>query len=512
MSARQPDLLEKLRAATSDGDVLAAFAKGRGGPTPSLAQLEEWYEDGCLPSVKEEVDVRLRALRSFGPVLHRRDLFPAQHSLTLLDSSAVDASPLAVTKLFLRAWDSGRTELRHPWAILVKSWQEHCPLAQAHLIVQKEPNPPRDKRAVDLSRAAAVLHLASLAVVEIEGEPFVSDAPHWPGLEFQRFRVKKTVEQPDLGPAMKPYPETIQGQATAGIVVEALANLNLAGDERSPLRADILRLGEIAYALTRTVQFSEAHGAILLGGRNTPAMRRRLNQALWGLRGLRVQIRDGISYSLVDAEPGSVNALGPPRWWVGELRRREQQNRERKRNSGRLPPSEYPLAYRLSGGLFRPLSFGRHGSRGPSVGGSGRLGQTIAGIEAALTWGPTVGLGKGAMLPEFVRPIRKGGHGEPIFFPAWRVLRVSGENVTEDTMDNTARARFARRARALEAAGYFVGGHDAAPAGDTIEIVERILGSRARSAGLVLRASARFCEAYVKGKRTRVSADRLLRP
>ena len=510
--SEESDLLGQLKAANSDADVLDAFANASGRKLPSLAQLKEWYDKKCLPSVKSEFEARLRALQPYG-TSRQYNLFPEQGDLALLDSNTGDASPLTITTVFLRAWDNDRT-LRHPWAILVKNWQEHCPPALANLIVTREPNPPRDKRALELSRAAAVLHLASLAVVEMEGEPFVSDAPLWPGLEAQRFRVMPTIEQPDLGRDLKPYPKTIQGQATAGILVEALANLDLTGDERSPLRADILRLGEIAYALTRTVHFSAADGAVLLGGRDTPALRQRLNGALWGLRGLRVQIRDGVFYALADAEPGPVNALGPPRWWAEEMRERERQSRGRRGRRERLPPSERPLAYRLSGGLFRPLSFGRKGGglRGTAVGASGRLGQTVAGIEAAVTWGPTPGRGKGAMLPRYVTPIKKGGHGEPILFPAWRVLRVSGENVTTDTMDNTAYARFGRRARSLEAAGYFLGGHDAAPAGDTIEIVERKLGSRSQSAGLVVRATARFCEAYVKGKRVRIPAHRLLNP
>ena len=227
---------------------------------------------------------------------------------------------------------------------------------------------------------------------------------------------------------------------------------------------------------------------------------------------LRVKVGDGVFYALADAEPGPVNALGPPRWWLQEMRERER--REQRGRRDRLARSKHPLAYRLSGGLFRRLSFGRAGGgrRGSAVGSSGRLGQTIAGIEGALTWGPTHGRGEHARMPSYVTPIQKGKHGEPVFFPAWRVLRVSGENVTAESMDNTAQARFGRRARSLEEAGYFVGGHAAALAGDTLEIVERKLGSRSQQAGLVVRATARFCAAYVKNERVRISADRLLKP
>lgn len=501
------DLLKRLEDADSDAEVLAAFAEARGPKIPSLADLQAWYPK-CLQSVKDEVKARLLAL---WPNLRRYELFPSQRSLAL-GPSVGDAGPLAVTGPFLSAWREDET-LLHPWAILVKSWQQHCPPAQANLIVTRERRPPRDRHALELSRAAAVLHVASLAVVEVDGEPFVSDAPLGPGI-VQRYRVSPTSEQPDLDEILKPYPRTIQGHATAGTLVETVANLDLGGDERSPLRADMLRLGQIAYALTRTIHVSEAEGAVLLGGKNTPALRNRLNRALWGLRSLRVQVRDDVFYALADAEPGLVNALGPPRWWSEAMRERERQVRKRKGRRARLPRSDQPLAFRLAGGLFRPPSFGRAdgGRRGSAVGSSGHLGNTIAGIEAALTWGRTTGRGKGARIPSYVTPSQKGRHGEHLFFPAWKILRVSGENVTRESMDNTARARYRRRAAALEQAGYFLGGGEAAHAGDTIEIVEQKRGSRRQEAGLVVRATARFCEAYAKGERVRISADRLLKP
>lgn len=505
MSERK-DILKLLRAATSDADVLAAFAKTKGQPAiPTLAALEKWYPN-CLESVKNEVQARLRALWPHRP-LQQYDLFPAQRSLSLL-SSDEDISPFGVTGPFLRAWEKNHS-LRHPWAILVKSWQEHCPLPQANLIIMREPKPPNNRRVLELNRAAAMLQLATLAVVEVDGAPFASDVPLRPGT-LQRYEVVRFVEQRDLDPILQPHPKTIQGRATAGALVEALANLDLTGDERSKLRGDILRLGEIAYALTRTVHISEADGAILLSGRNTPAARRRFNRALWGLRALRVQAgEDGVFYALADAEPGLVNALGPPRWWSLAMSEQKRMGRGRKRK-----PSDKPLAYRLSGGVFRRLSFGRarHGGRGPEAGASGHLGKTIAGIEAALTWGRTPGRGKDARTPGYVTPLQTGRHGEDLFFPAWQILRVSGENVTPDSMDNTAQQRYRRRAQSLRDAGYFLErkGQAAADAGDTIEIVEQRKGSKIQEPGLVVRATARFCHAYAKGTRVRVPADRLL--
>ena len=54
----------------------------------------------------------------------------------------------------------------------------------------------------------------------------------------------------------------------------------------------------------------------------------------------------------------------------------------------------------------------------------------------------------------------------------------------------------------------------AAAAGDTVEIVKIMGGGRGRAAGLVLRASARFCEAVEKAQKRstweRIPAARLL--
>ena len=50
----------------------------------------------------------------------------------------------------------------------------------------------------------------------------------------------------------------------------------------------------------------------------------------------------------------------------------------------------------------------------------------------------------------------------------------------------------------------------AALAGGTVEVVERVRGSRGRKAGLIVRASARFCAAYEVNERVNVPVSRLL--
>ena len=62
----------------------------------------------------------------------------------------------------------------------------------------------------------------------------------------------------------------------------------------------------------------------------------RFNRALWGTREMRFEAKPGIYWPLLDAEPGKVNRIGPPSWWLD-------------------PKSRY-RAFRLSGGLFRPAT------------------------------------------------------------------------------------------------------------------------------------------------------------
>lgn len=497
MSERS-DLYTELWNAESDEKVLAILARMYSSEVPSLAQLREWYGN-CLQSVKDEVQERLRAL---WPDRCRFDLFPSQRSLAL-DSSVDDASPLVVNREFLTARQKGK-KLLHPWAILVKSWQEHCPVARAKLRVKRERRPSPNKQELVLARVAGVLNVASLAVVKVDGQPFASGAPLRLDGPMLRYRVQPMIEQPDLGRSLQPYPRKMAGRATAGMLVEAIARINLAGDDRSPLRADVLRLGEVAYGLTRTIHFSEAEGAVVLGGRDSPALRKRLHEALWVLRTLGLEVRKGRFYPLAVAEPGtSVNALGPPLWWVQAMR--EQQVRRKRKAS-----SKDPVAYRLSGGLFRPLSFGRAGDgrRGSPVGLAGHLRRTIAGIEAALTWGPTPGSGLDAKTPSYVIPVQPGKHGEHVTIAAWEVLRFSGENVDQYSMGKAAQGRYRRRIAALEQAGYFLNGRKAALAEDTVEIVEAKRGARGRPARLVVRATARFCEGDYVSKLTKGGAGR----
>ena len=187
----------------------------------------------------------------------------------------------------------------------------------------------------------------------MDGVPFASAQPD------MKSRWKVSAPQGDLFPG----PRTLARKATAGAVVEAAARLELTGDERSPLRADLVRLAQLGAALTRCIHLTESEGAQLMGGRDTPENRRRFNRSMWAARELAIEMRPGIRWALIDAEPGPINRVGPARWWADQ-------------------DAEAPLAYRLSGGLFRTATMW------------GAVERTVAGLEGALTWGPAAGKGR----------------------------------------------------------------------------------------------------------------------
>ena len=98
------------------------------------------------------------------------------------------------------------------------------------------------------------------------------------------------------------------------------------------------------------------------------------------------------------------------------------------------------------------------------------------------------------MAPD-LRPARgKGGPGAELTLPLPVVAALMGED--DPTENEAARKRLNRAietARPQYESG--PGRHDTAPAGDSVEIIGRIRGSRAHPAALRVRASARFVEA-----------------
>ena len=409
--------------------------------------------------------------------------------LRIIDEKGRGWTPSELHALVLRRMRRG-AKVKHPLVALLDAWEQRARgrLSDAHLIVVRERRPPDGADAMTLARehAYAALSRASVEAIEVDGEPLATPAP------APRKRVYRVApSQGDLFGA----PRTIDRRATAGVLLSALADLEAAGDERSRLRTDTSRLAIIGTALTHAVTLTESEGAVLIGGADTEANRRRWNAAIWAAATLRVEVRRGIWYRLVNAGADDPYTIGPANWWLKSLGVGEG-------------------GYRLAGALFRPQTK------------RGILERTIAGIEGGLAWGPSGGRGKGGARPTNLVAERAGGAGPEVEIPWWLVLRLAGEPVGPEHSSATSTpegARYHARVAMLRKRGrsYFAPnqGRGEAEAGDTIEVVREIKGARGPAkegkqvAGLVVRASARYIEAYSKGgERARIPAARLLLP
>ena len=318
----------------------------------------------------------------------------------------------------------------------------------------------------------------------MDGEPFAERQPRMPkGARPRAYRRAQPVQGELIaGPA------TIGGVPAGDLLLVGLDQWDLEEDKRTTLRHDITHLGRAAYALTGRATIPEDVGARWLTGQEhaTETAKRRWWDTLAAMRWLTVQVDPKTHrwIGMFDVDPRTSGDvwIGPPAWW-----------KESRAESG-------PRSWRLSGGLWRPPLIGDAPTQGTKTGYWGTLARTVDGIEAALTWGPTAGRGQGGRLPDYLKPVRKGGPGPEVFVPWRNVLRLAGERAPDDDLSAALRVRYRRRIEALRAAGLLVG-DQAAPAGDTVEVVQVVDGrGKGRTGGIIVRATARFVEAYRLGQ------------
>ena len=382
---------------------------------------------------------------------------------------------------------------RHPLALIIQAWQTRVePLTSRHIHVPAKMSESGKLPARPMARAPAIpwfaagaIEVAGLETIEVEGDPLASPSPGTMAI----YRRRRLLPSDDLFGG----PRTLAGERIDDVLIRALAETPLTGDERSPLRSDIYRTALAAFALSGATDIPEEAGAVFLGGAVTEANIKRWYAAVHAARTISVVVnpRTGEWRDLVIASAHKSGLdIGPPSWWTKDVG---------------------CSAWRLTGGLWRPARIGiENGPRGPDTGYWGGLHRTINGLESALTWGPTAGKGRGARIPNSLRSERKGGPGPEVFVPWHAVLRLSGEPVDESTPYRGAHGqRYSTRVKTLIEAGYETPtdarGHPtwaAAPAGDTIEIRQQ-RGGPGKPAGLHVRASARFCEAYAKSQQRR---------
>ncbi len=357
----------------------------------------------------------------------------------------------------------------HPLVPLVGAWlnRPRNP-AKRHIICP----------ACRLVRAPAIFGAAfqtPLNVIEVDGEPMATAQPSAQPLQaYRQIRNHRT--------ALLPGPKRINKADSGDMILRSLSRHRLSGDERSLVRSDTYRLGLLGYALTGPIVLSEAEGILLLTGRTqaTESAARRWWITTENARAISFLLdpRTGEWADFLRIgrlSDGRVSIMAPE-WWKGRM------------------------AWRLSGGLFRPALLKDTAKRGPQPGYWGGLHRMIAGIESALSWGPSAGRGKHGKIPDNVRPARGASGPGPNVFLEWTdVIYLSGEPVTTKNRE-TAERRYRDRVKRLGDLGYATNGNKPSQAGDTWEIVEVRRGSRYRRAGLVVRATDRFTEAVERSQ------------
>ena len=367
------------------------------------------------------------------------------------------------------------------------------PIRGQHIIV------PGQVGLHPLVRAPGILNLATLTTIEVikvDGEAMATAAAVPMHTYQQRPRLRD--RQGNLFPSVGP--RTLDHEELGDVIIRSIAAYSLTGDERNPLRGDVYRIALFIYASSRTSIIPESKGARFLTGKYTEAAKRRWWAAVEALRYMviRVNSRTGEFRDLAMAsiKDDGTAVVAPPLWWRGHN------------------------AWRLTGGLFRPILVeSDETKRGYNMGYWGGLNRTIAGIEAALSWGRTAGRGRDGRIPDLLRPANgRSGPGPELRIPAHQVLILAGEYVQLTGKGKFRRGsreqkRWLRRQAALEQAGYVVPSRNkTAWAGDTIEVVRIVDGRGSKEgSGLVVRASARFVEAVKKAQDpktwTRLPAD-----
>ena len=456
-------------------DEALAESAGDADP-PTQSELAAWFGAGnCPPETWAAVAERLAVLWGLDPGKVRVDGWAFSGLVTWRDGvvfHAPAAELLATAK---------RKNVPNPLAPLVNAWleRESAAYTSRHVQVVQTATGRYTKTPGLLATTSG-----QLEIVQVDGEPFAGRQPLMP--KEGRTKAYRPA-QPTQGELIA-GPATIDGVPAGDLLLVGLDQWDLEEDKRTTLRHDIIQLGRAAYALTGRATIPEDVGARWLTGQEhaTETAKRRWWDTLAAMRWLTVQVNPKTHrwIGMFDVDPRTSGDvwIGPPAWW-----------KESRAESG-------PRSWRLSGGLWRPPLVGDTPAHGTTAGYWGTLARTVDGIEAALTWGPTAGRGQSGRLPDYLKPVRKGGPGPDVFIPWRNVLRLAGERAPDDDASSYLRVRYKRRIDAMRAAGLLVGGQ-AAPAGDTVEIVRVVDGrGKGRSSGIIVRATDRFVEAYRLGQ------------
>ena len=400
-----------------------------------------------------------------------------------------ERTALLVTMMEVNAaWLEARRDqpsLLHPLTILVHAWQRRAPHLNTATatVTDNHTNMTRRVQVVSTVRRVPWTLDAEVSGAVVDGEPMAAPRPD-PAVLFpmcaRRPRLQfRPGEQRTLNlPVVPPLQPDLRLLSLQDVTADPNSSVVLPGD--------VLTLLTLAHVADRPLILTEREGTALLvrdrRGKRRPVQRQHDMPRFWRaaarLRSLTLFDPFGsgrwVNLATIEVpriEPVDRVIVGPPSWARGP-------------NVGK-----WTLTAEGSAAALSRVTSGKQGLAG----------RVVTGIEYRLAAGWS---GKPSTIAPNLRPAnprRKTGPGSPVFVH-WRdVLRYAGDwwDETSPNEDEAARKRFDRVVATLEAHGYFVGDspRNEAPAGDSVEIVSRVRGGRGRSAGLLVRASARFVEA-----------------
>lgn len=336
-------------------------------------------------------------------------------------------------------------------------------------------------RIPTIARSAALIpwHESRASAIKVDGSPIVSPAPD----------VKSYVPYRSKSRDGKLFQIPGMHQAES-MILRVLSNLPHETDRRTPLPADLYFILTLGCALQRPVYLHIDDVARWLIGlsdaskldyRSFKTLRERAWSALDWARSW-VQLPDGNYKALVD-----INTVG--------------------QNSGNFEMRTYgwelatgqAKSWRLTGGAVNVVA--RTKSPGSGRGNDyGLFSQIIAGMEDIISSSP--GIGK-SRTPHLLVRSDVSGAGQPITIDYPTLLARSGFafDATDDLQWTKTRNTWRRLSERLQRNGYVVRKiSDEAQAGDTVEVVDFIKGTRGNPGSVKFRASARFVEAQRKAQ------------
>ena len=388
----------------------------------------------------------------------------------------------AFSQQWLRVPEASRPP--HPMLLLIGAWYGRpTPLAQATVTATKNGTgmTRRPRHVSNVLRTDWEEIDAGVHGVIVDGEPIAAlredPAALFPMAKRRPRRRFKPGEQCLLPlPVVKTVPSDLR--------LVALRDVSADPNSSTVLCNDVLILMNYAHVTDRPLTLTERVGAALLvrnlKGDPRPVQPqhdfRRFWKATYELRTLCLFDLTGTDRWLplahVDvpcAHPVDRVTIGPPKWM-------------------RPHRGKWTLTAEGSAAAASRVVAGKYGL-------SGRL---ICGIEYRLA--SSFG-GKPNSIPTDLLPAEGRGRAGRIVELPWRiVMHLGGDYWHKDDLkaDRAALERFNRHVDRLDALGYFVPNamlSGTAPAGDSVEILERVRGHRGRPASLLVRSSARFVEA-----------------